>query len=93
MIRVVFHFYSVLAQLIGDRQINKEIPQGVDILGAIQILALEYPNAFRDMLSPDGTPGNYLKVFVNESMINREELHNPLKEGDDIKLFPVIAGG
>lgn len=93
MIQVSFHFFNILAHIAGTRLVPRKLENGTSLIDAIRILALEYPAAFENLLSPEGSISNYLKVFVNGHLISQNELHTLLHDGDEIMLFPAAAGG
>lgn len=93
MIQVSFHFFNMLAHIAGTRLVPKKYENGISLIDAIRRLAPEYPIAFENLLSPDGSISNYLKIFINGRLIDHGELHTPLHDGDEIMLFPAAAGG
>lgn len=93
MIQVTFHFFNMLAHIAGTKLVPKKFEKSTSLIDAIRTLALEYPVAFENLLSPEGNVSNYLKIFINGRLIDRSELHTLLHDGDEIMLFPAAAGG
>jgi MoaD family protein len=93
LIQVSFHFFNILAHATGTKLVLKQFEENPGLIDAIRALALEYPTAFQNLFFSDGSTSNYLKIFINGRLIDKDELGTLLNDGDEILLFPAAAGG
>jgi len=56
-------------------------------------LVTQFPALEQEIFDKDGELLGYLTIFVNREPAFPEELAKPVKEGDEIHIVPLIAGG
>lgn len=93
MITVKIRYFNLLATYAGGKQESLELDGDVTIRGLVSILAGRHPGAFSEMLLHDGQPSPHLRIFRNETPLNPQDLDLCLAEGDELLLFPAVAGG
>ncbi|HEX7598886.1 MAG TPA: amidohydrolase family protein [Polyangia bacterium] len=93
MIRVHIRYFNLLATYAGIREQTLELADRTAIAGLISTLAQQHPGAFSEMLLYNGQPSPHLHVFRNEVSINAQDMDQCLCDGDELLLFPAIAGG
>jgi molybdopterin converting factor small subunit len=91
MISVKVNAYGIWEMLLGSKKKHVEL-----VSNTLQDLIenLNYYSAGRlkkEVLDSDGKLDSRLKIFVNG--VPHNDLHNKLKDGDDVILFAVIDGG
>ncbi len=86
-------FFNILSAYTGVKQRAVTLSDGVTIRELALQLAGEYSDAFRNVLLPEGKLNPHLHFFRNNTRVGENELDAPLSDGDEIMLFPAVAGG
>jgi MoaD family protein len=90
---VSVRFFNILAAYTGIKQSRVTLPDGATLRELVHQLAGDYSEAFRNILLPEGTLNPHLHFFRNGTRVGETELDSPLCDGDEIMLFPAVAGG
>jgi len=56
-------------------------------------LIKQFPSLEKEIFDKDGELLGYLTIFINREPAFPEELTKPVKEGDEIHIVPLVAGG
>lgn len=56
-------------------------------------LVKQFPGIEQDVFGEDGKLLSYISIFVNGESTYPGDLTKPVKDGDDIYVVPMIAGG
>ncbi len=56
-------------------------------------LTKQFPGIEQDLFGKDGKLFSHISIFVNGESAYPEDLTRPVKDGDDIYIIPMIAGG
>ena len=94
MIKVNFFAYYRDKEFAGCKELFLDTPENVLELG--NILSDRFGERFRnEFFSPDGTDiGERTIVFINGRSVNfLGRVKAPIKDGDNVLIFPVVAGG
>ena len=68
-------------------------PEGDNVGAVIKSLTTQYPN-LEPLLFQDGKLKPYVNVLLNgQSVKGEDSLQIPVKDGDEIALFPPVSGG
>ncbi len=86
-------YFNVLANYAGTKRAEVKVPAGTTVRGLLAHLTETNPEAFRRALVRDGALTSYLRVFRNDKLVAGEAFDMPLTYGDELMLFPAIAGG
>ena len=92
-VTVRVHYFNVLAAYAGAKRAEVKAPAGITVRAFLYHLAEINPAAFRRALMRDDSITSYLRVFQNEKLLAGQALDGPVKDGDELMLFPAIAGG
>lgn len=90
---VSVRFFNILAAYTGIKQTKVTLPDGTTLRELAHRLAGDYSEAFRNIILAEGALNPHLHFFRNGNRINETELDSPLCDGDEIMLFPAVAGG
>jgi len=93
MIKVKVRYFNILAAYAGTRRQLVELKEGATILDLLLQASQGNSPAFQEVVLQDGAPSPHLRVFHNDLPVNRDSLDTALKDGDEILLFPAVAGG
>lgn len=93
MITIKVSYYNILAACAGVKNESVLLPEGTAILNLIHELAKRLPGSFQEIALLDGAPSPHIRVFHNRRLVRPEDFGQPLVDGDEIMLFPAIAGG
>lgn len=75
-------FFASLADLMGDRQRNLDLPAGATVSDALRDLAQGAPD-FASRVP-------HVSFAVNEAFVTAD---TPLSDGDELALIPPVSGG
>jgi anaerobic carbon-monoxide dehydrogenase iron sulfur subunit len=92
---IVVHvrYFNVLADYAGTKRAEVTVPTGISLRVFLNHLIESGPEPFRRALSRGEMLNSYLRVFLNERVVAAEGFDVPLADGDEVLLFPAVAGG
>ena len=94
MITVHVRYFNILAALAETKQTSIEVPRGMTLRQLIDHLAAINSDKFRTFLFDGDELHSYLRIFHNERLIKPTLLADiTIEDGDEIMLFPAVAGG
>ncbi len=87
-------FYATLRQAVGQKTVQFDLPGAATVKTLLDAVTVRYPSLGPLIWQPDGTLGDYIKVFVNGREIRHlQMLDTPLPREASIDIFPPVAGG
>jgi molybdopterin converting factor small subunit len=90
-IRISLKYYNIVADLLERKKEQRRVPDGTTISDMLKNLAQENSSFAKLALTTDGEVSQHLRLFrAGQAVL---DLHEPLNEGDEILIFPAIAGG
>lgn len=92
-IAIRVRYFNVLADYAGTRSAQVRVPPATSVRALLRILSETNPEPFRRALSPGGDLYSYIRVFRNNTLVAETGFELPLADGDEILLFPAVAGG
>lgn len=93
MITVSVYFFNILAASAGTKKETIHPDDGTTILQLVLALAERLPGSFRSVVIHDGRLSQYIRIFHNQKLVGQAELERCLADGDELMLFPAVAGG
>jgi molybdopterin converting factor small subunit len=93
MITVKVRYFNLLALHAGTRQQLVEMPGDASLTDLILKVAAGNPPSFREVVFQNGLPSEHLRVFHNGTPVFEHDLNLQLADGDEVMLFPAVAGG
>lgn len=94
MITIRVKYHNVLRHMAALAEETVEMPAGTSVRAVLGHLAERHGAPLRDaLLAPDGEISSHLVVFRNRKLMRPEQHDDPLADGDELMLFPAIAGG
>ena len=82
--------FSIIRNILGQKTIALELPEGAAVRDAIQqLVEMGGPEARKMILSPDGESLK-IAVLINGASVG---LNTPLHDGAEINLMVTIGGG
>jgi MoaD family protein len=96
--RIKVRGYLTLREVIGGRPFRVVEADRLTVAGLVERLSAESGGAFRGAMAAGGRPGaegRNLVILVNGRHVSRlpEGLETELADGDEVSVFPVVAGG
>lgn len=89
--RIRVRFYNIVADQVGRRAEERWIPEGSVIADLLRDLAAQHPALSRYAGTHDRPFPNPFRLFRNGRIVL--DAGEPLADGDEIRIFPIIAGG
>lgn len=81
-----------LRKLLDNEQVVEV--SGTTVFEVIQILQSRYPRFIERLLESDGSVRRFVNVYVNEEDIRfLQNQQTTLRDGDEVRIIPSIAGG
>ena len=81
-----------LRKLLDNEQVVEV--SGTTVLEVIKILQARYPRFVDRLLERDGSVHRFINVYVNEEDIRfLQNQQTILRDGDEVRIIPSIAGG
>jgi molybdopterin converting factor small subunit len=102
LIAVNVRYYNMLRNTTGVQGESVALPPGTTLRAALEDLITLHGPRLREMLfTPDGELSSHLVIFHNQRLVRQDHdrsLGDPgpglsLADGDELMLFPAIAGG
>jgi len=90
-LRIRVRFYNIVADQVGRRAEERWIPEGSVIADLLRDLAAQHPALSRYVSEGDRPFPNPFRLFRNGRIVL--DAGEPLANGDEIRIFPIIAGG
>ena len=75
-------FFASLAETVGVRELELDVPDNARVADAVEVLASRYPKL--------GDLRHRIAVAVNLSYVDNS---HELKHGDELALIPPVSGG
>lgn len=82
---------SILTRYTNKQQTAKV--NGSTVGECLENLVEQFPELRRVLFNKDGRLQHYIDVYINGESVYPEELAKPVKDGDNLHLLMVIAGG
>lgn len=83
---------SPLCQLINCQEEVVEVA-GYDVLECLDNLAVQFPAIKQWLYNKQGELFPYINIYVNGERDPADELTRPLKDGDELLILIMVAGG
>lgn len=94
MITVTVRYHNLLRRMTGVAEETITLPAGTSLRDALERLAQRHVPALREMFfEPDGRISLHLVVFRDRQLARPDQHYAPLTDGEELMLFPAIAGG
>jgi molybdopterin converting factor small subunit len=79
-------------RLAGGRE--RQSVAGATLMEVLLRLVEEYPPLREKLLNPDGRPRAHFLIYLDDRVVNREELESTEVQPDSqVRIFTVLAGG
>jgi molybdopterin converting factor small subunit len=92
-IMVQVRFFGALAMYATAPEISVEVENGCDLNCLLSRLLEINPPAYRDLLNQGSRKESFLRVMLNDSLVNEKDFGLLLSQGDLVTLLPAISGG
>lgn len=89
------NFYATLRQIVGQKTVEIELPEGATVRLLIDRILLQFPLLRKELLDNEGMLYGHVHVLVNgrDAPFLEDALETVLKPDDSISVFPAIGGG
>ena len=92
---MIVNFYSTLREIVGDKTVEFDLPEGITILQLVEEIVRQYPLMERELVDHEGNLYQHVHVFVNGRDVPflENRVDTQLSAGDRISIFPAVGGG
>jgi molybdopterin converting factor small subunit len=80
-----------LRQFTGGREVVKST--GNTVKECLDNLEVQFPGIKQELYDKRGEISPYYEIYINEESAYPDELVKPVKDGDEITIITLIAGG
>lgn len=89
------NFYATLRQITGGKVVHVTRNDGTTIRDVLTEVMQRFPPLKEELFNEKGELHNYVHVFVNGRDVRYLStlLETPLKDTDEVDLFPAVGGG
>lgn len=88
------NFYATLRPIVGGKRVTFDLPGGATVRDLLRCAEARYPALTPLLWQPDGTLGDYIRVFVDGREIRYlQGLDTPVPSEGLVDIFPPVAGG
>ncbi|MCA9823481.1 MAG: ubiquitin-like small modifier protein 1 [Dehalococcoidia bacterium] len=87
-------FYATLRQVVGQKTITVDLSPGATVRSLLDEVTVRFPPLGTLIWQPDGSLGDYIKVFVDGREIRHlQMLETLVPPAASVDIFPPVAGG
>lgn len=87
-------FYATLRQVVGTKTVAFDLASGATVRSLLDEVTRRFPPLGGLIWKPDGSLGDYIKVFVDGREIRHlQMLDTPVSPSASVDIFPPVAGG
>ncbi|MDG6249953.1 ubiquitin-like small modifier protein 1 [Methanocalculus sp.] len=85
--------FARFREVLGS-ETTREVAEGTTLAALLQEIARKNPKMKASLYDDDGTLRRYIIVMQNKKRVNHSEIESViLNDGDEIALYPPVAGG
>jgi MoaD family protein len=92
-IKITVRYFNYLSSIMGTKEEIFEEKAGITLIEFTRTLAVQNSPQFQEAVLLDGKIRDHLRIFLNERLVNADQYNEQLEDGDQIMLFPAVAGG
>ncbi len=94
MPNVRVRYYNILRDATGRAEETLPAPALITLRGFLRnVVAQRHPSVGTLLILADGEISPYTRIFRNGEVVSLTGLDEHLNDGDEIRLFPAVAGG
>ncbi|HSM23894.1 MAG TPA: ubiquitin-like small modifier protein 1 [Anaerolineaceae bacterium] len=93
--QIIVRLFATYRSLVGERQLDLDVPVDTSVLAAIENLMEKYPHLRPHWFNQAGEIMPHLFVILNKQDVTSlpDGLNTKLKEGDELDFVPPVGGG
>ena len=93
MITICVRYFNILSAFTSCKEETVSFPVVPSLLELLQFLAAKYPGGFTQVALLEGKLAPHLRIFVNNKPLGWQDGDFLVNDGDEVMLFPAVAGG
>jgi MoaD family protein len=93
MITVRVRYFNMLGTFTGCKEESLSFPSPVTLLELVHFISNKYPGGFAQVALIEGGLAPHLRIFVNNKPLGWQDGETIMNHGDEVMLFPAVAGG
>ena len=85
--------FARFREILGS-ETTEEVPEGITLAGLLEQIAGKNPKIKTALYEGDNTLRRYVILMQNKKRVNQEDVQTiVLSDGDEIAIYPPVAGG
>ena len=93
MITIQVRYFNILIAFTSCKEETVSFQAAPSLLEIIHFLAAKYPGGFAQVVLQEGKLAPHLRIFINNKTHGWQDGDVLLNDGDEVMLFPAVAGG
>ncbi len=93
MIHIRVRYFNILSAYTSRKEESAVFQAAPSLLELVQSLAARYPGGFAQVVLLEGKLAPHLRIFVNNKPLGWLDGDFLVNDGDEVMLFPAVAGG
>lgn len=91
---IELRFFATFREAVGQREVAHEYPDDATVGDVLASLEAEYEGLAGELLDEDGDVRPRLSIMRNgRNVIHLDGTETSLSDGDELSVFPPVAGG
>lgn len=89
------NFYATLRQIVGQKTVEFDLPNGTTVLQLVDAVMDEYPRMRPELIDENGDLHGHIHIFVNgrDAPYLENKFETKISPADKIDIFPPVGGG
>ncbi len=91
--KITVRYFNILSVYTDCKSETLTFPAPLTLMQLIIALAERFPAGFAQIALQDGKLAPHLRVFINGNPLKINDEDVLIQDGDEVMLFPAVAGG
>jgi MoaD family protein len=94
MIQVNMRYYNVIRDATGRDRETLSVARGTTLRSLLRdYIAHQHPKVRKLLFLQTGDISPYTRFFHGSKVVGEQDWDSPLQDGDEVMVFPAVAGG
>lgn len=93
MIHIRVRYFNILSTFTGCKEETFSFAAPLSLQELVRRIAGKYPGGFAQVALVEDSLAPHLRIFVNNKPLGWQDGDTVIHDGDEVMLFPAVAGG